>query len=258
MLPSGGTSMTGTLLPIASIEAEIESFENFVREFNFAGLRARIHGERSVADDVSIQTLLAYFCSHFFQNPDAEIRSYFNSLSRLPQSHAGVILRLASALVSFRDAVEHSDRAFFSEKENNEIIANLKAELKPNSTWVMRFQFMIEIPLSELPIDIGDCHYERSIKNLQRIGEDVTKWISKNCSDDVFEQFKVLASIEQLDEHAGNKAGGAEAPTQRGVKRKRDRKPFLAFSLFPPAELNLNLDEETQGKPPKRRRMLFN
>jgi len=252
MLPSGDTSMTGTLLPIASIEAEIQSFENFIREFNFAGLRARKHGERSVADDASIQDFLSYFSSHFFQNPDDALRSYFRSLTRAPKIHADLIIRLATALLAFRESIENTDRVFFAEKENNEAVGNFMAELKPNSTWVMRFQFTIEMPLTELAIDTGDCHYIRSIKNLQNLCEDVAEWASKNCSDEVFEQFKVLASIGLLDELARNKPGEAS----RGIKRKKPRELFSAFFPFPPAKPDLDSDESS--RPPLKKRRTFN
>lgn len=158
------------------LHAEISTLEYAVHQFNYSELRAIpliINGEAyAKASDQAIDNLFAMFTKTFLNSKNNAIRNAFNQLEQWPASEMANIMKLANAMLLFKNKIQEAENNYFRDQEHG----MLRASLRNDSLWVRYFHYIIEQYIaSEKYGDNG-----LFVKNVQNLGIKMYHWIKTN------------------------------------------------------------------------------
>lgn len=175
--------------PVERVRNDIENLSAFVTDFDYASLRLvaeEREGETFYrASDQAVQQLFNFFCHHFLYSSDRQLKNLYKVIDKWPVTTKELITRLGDLLMAFRNNIEQAEMEYFERISRDPELGRLKS----NSTWVIRFQYNIEIYLDKIN---AEGNYVDFVKNIQNLGEKIFAWISQNEPDDI-EKYKALS-----------------------------------------------------------------
>jgi len=204
-----------------SVIETIEMFEAFVRDFDYNQLRARpitVPGKEEkdhAASDQAIQQLFNIFCNNFNFSKIPEIKEYFQGLTIQPLTQKPLIMRLADALISFRNKIEETELVYFL-KHKTEYSHEEKADfasLAQDANWVKCFYYIVGQYLED-----HQYQYGKFLKTLKNLCEKTYIWIQKN-DHDLAENYTMLQRKQYVlaDSSLFQAGQGVEKP---GIQKK--------------------------------------
>lgn len=203
--------------PMVLIEHEIQTLEDALEHFDYSLLRntKSTNGVTSYGSDSSIVCkLFDMFSEKFLYSPNKTVKTFFRSLEKQNPVEQTNIIRLANLLLRFRNHIEEAEILYFqlqknavsdlwhlelSSKDDSSYSLNMdvvpeilsQALLAKNSSWVLRFHFLIEQNLQVLPIENAFKRYHAFIKCLQQLNEKCYQWLAENVVE-IASQYEIL------------------------------------------------------------------
>lgn len=174
------------------IREEIKTLRQQIENFQYAALRSIEVGDSSYDDrkryhasqEIAV-TLIEMFSKTFTFSKNPDIKSAFCGLKFWPVSRSGEVIALAAALRLFRNNIQESENTYFAPDV-------FLGKLADDSTWVLRFHYMIEQYLDTGLIQgISPRAYGDSIRNIKKLSEECYAWLELNAPEKMSE-FAVL------------------------------------------------------------------
>jgi hypothetical protein len=169
---------------------EINKFAVIIQTFDCSALRSvpvvRKNDENQFhrASKEAIEKLFDVFSDANFKNVDQLFKTAITENIESVQLLEDAILKLANALLNFKQHVKAVEEHYFSNKDAE--TSGFMAKMRDNSTWVVCFHYTIEqyLDCSDLNT-ISKIHYRQFVKKVKDLCEKTYKWLEKNKADEL-------------------------------------------------------------------------